>query len=599
MLFKSQSRLLGMASTVALSTATFAALAAFQPAAAQSVGLYGGGSSLSSLTMRQIFDCFGHHPAADGYATTTVSPLTPGQLPSTCAAPFSSADEGLFASVGSGRGLQAFVANDAKQLVNGGPNGASSTVSLPAVPPVFIDTGSSSSAFNTYPYPSLVFGASDAPLPISTGNTTITTSAFTFNTSTNWDVDGTTTPTTIAVTATATVTYDAANRGAAVQLPLFEAPVAIAINTNNASKFQIQSALTAGTAGSAIQLSTAQVCAIFSGTVTDWDSTANITALNAAGSQITEPFDTDNVGLSAPTPQPYASSTLPIQIVYRGDGSGTSFIFANYLHNSCAPLANATNSYSTIFPNPLSSTGVPNTSFLTAVVNNALAVHSGAHFTPETGSIGVATQIGTARAAAGSIGYLSADFTQPYANATILGTAAPLSASIQDQSQQSVGILHPSQANFIAPTPAGADGAFQTLEAFAPVNSTFSNVAWNLYAAVYPTSAGTTLAGKSILGIPNQANAYPITGTTFMFLSSCYSNASAATDLTNFIDWYYGGTTGAANGTVSAVLANNGFSPLIPAIAGAIVQEYANGGSASITAASTGGNGCPSGAHGA
>lgn len=119
-------RVLGTTSLVVLSAA--AMIGAQQPAAAQT-GIYGGGSTLSSLALRQIFDCYaGATLANDGRAfSPSFSTAMPSLnlLPASCTM-FSPSVEGLFAAVGSGNGQRAYIADDARQLFRGSPD------SLPA-----------------------------------------------------------------------------------------------------------------------------------------------------------------------------------------------------------------------------------------------------------------------------------------------------------------------------------------------------------------------------------------------------------------------------------------------------------------------------------
>ncbi len=553
-------RLLGTTSMLALSAGAILATAMIQPAAAATPagGLWGGGSSLSSLTARQIFDC---------YAGTSISP-------SVCTTPVAGAVEGLFAAVGSGRGQQAFIAHDQLQLLNGG---GVPLAGLPAVPPPFIDSASASPSFNGYPYPGISFAASDNPLP-----TSLTTAAFTFTglSTAGWapgNVSGS-----VSVGNPTTVTYSTANFGPAIQLPLFEVPVAIAVNTSGLDGLQSNAVAPASTsdAGGAIQLSTAQVCAIFSGTVTDWNSTASISAFDNTGTLTTLPFSDANrstTDSAKQTPQAYASSSVPIRVTYRADSSGTSFIFTNYLQASCLPLATAGNKYATIF----GAAGLPSTTFSTLVSAVTTAGNSAANWQSATGSGGVATAIGTAAGSttSGAIGYLSADFTTPY-DATSGVVNAPHSASVQNEDQRATNISHPAVGvSFIAPTPAGADLAYSALTGNATIPNTTDYNGWNIYNYTY---ASGTLSGKSILGIPNTTDAYPVAGTTFIDLYSCYANA--ATDVTNFLKWYYNNgnsssvaltsTTLTPNATVAAVLQNNGFNPLHPAVAASLFNEY-------------------------
>lgn len=108
--------LLGTASALALAVTAIVGAAAPQPAAAAQ-GIYGGGSTLLSLSARQIFDCYhGVTLPSDGYSFSSSFP-TPGALPTTCTIGALSTVEGLYAGVGSGSGLRGFIANDPRQLL--------------------------------------------------------------------------------------------------------------------------------------------------------------------------------------------------------------------------------------------------------------------------------------------------------------------------------------------------------------------------------------------------------------------------------------------------------------------------------------------------
>ncbi|WP_027580554.1 substrate-binding domain-containing protein [Bradyrhizobium sp. Ai1a-2] len=622
-------RLLGTTSLVVLSAA--AMLGAQQPAAAQSTistGIYGGGSMLSSLTLRQIFDCYaGTTVANDGQtfspSFTTATP-SPDLLPASCTQ-FSTAVEGLFAGVGSGNGQRAYIANDPRQLFRGNPKSTPALVKRPSLNPPFRDTANPN--FSKYPYPQLDFTASDAPL----ASTNLTTVSFgNFLPSTNWQ----NTPL-IAAATRKTVSFNTASAGAPIQLPILEVPVAIAVNTSNPLSgvtWNNQSALTPNTqAGGAIQLSAAQLCAIFSATVTDWHDTSTlIPYLDKTGAQQLQHFYDDNTNGTV-TPVAYTSGRLPIRVVYRSDESGTSFILTNYLANYC-PLLDPTGTYNykAIFTGVgiakggtvTTTANLPSSDFDNLLENiravkgdaehdhrDSLAVEDDSErpdprWISAEGSNHEALKIGTSRLLAGRIGYLSADYTQPYATTVseeILGQTitapAPLSASIQNQNQRVVGVYHPGQVvsgraqNFIPPTPTGAQAAFRSLNFPAPA-VTYND--WNIYAQVYGPGTifgGVPYGGLSIIANPQRVGAYPITGATFINVYSCYSDASGARvpALKNWLAWFFGGSqTGlppydpatsdaGAPGydpNVAAIIRNNGLHELDPAWAASIQNQY-------------------------
>ncbi|MGY3450481.1 substrate-binding domain-containing protein [Bradyrhizobium sp. USDA 4353] len=620
-------RLRGTASVLVLSAAA-ALAAAVQPAAAQTA-VYGGGSTLVSLAMRQAMDCYNAQTVTnDGYSFSSsfnATLPTPGLLPGSqdganCGQVGALGTVGLYAAVGSGAGQRAFITNDPKQLLRG----SAPSLSLPAVPPVFLE--SSVPALATYPYARVDFGAGDSPLP----NTLTATALTNFTPASNWQDQ-----TAIAASnATSATTYNVASFGPAIQLPLIEAPVAIVVNTSNTpvATWTVNSAGTAGTPGSAIQLSTAQLCAIFSGEVRDWSSTAAIAALDNLGQARVQTFMDDNTG-NGGAAQAYVSNSLPIQVAFRSDGSGTSYILTNFLANSCPQLdVDGSHNYAKIFTGVgvtfpstavtlnnqvagttstttvaaktnASAANLPSTTFANLIAN--IKAVKGVDVSTGTGgwlagngtgdvadTVSSNAQDAKGNYLGGRIGYVSNDFAKPYNPAS----GAPVSASIQNDEQRSRGIYHPDQESFIAPTPASADLAFQSVT----VPTTTNYQAWNVYNQTYAgvgQFGGVSVDGKSQLGLPITAGAYPVTGTTFAYLYSCYNTSSAptrVTDITNFLSWFY------ASQDAASVLQNNGFNALNPNFATAINTSYLTAGSGTaISGSSTQVDGCSSVAVGA
>ena len=612
--------LLGTASALALAVTAIVGAAAPQPAAAAQ-GVYGGGSTLLSLSARQIFDCYhGVTLPSDGYSFSSSFP-TPGALPTTCTIGALSTVEGLYAGVGSGSGQRGFIANDPHQLLQS-PNVPTvpNIFPLPASAPVYVD-GSGASPFGLYPYPELDLAASDSPLPsftVTTGSTlaaanSLTTVSYSsFTPTTNWQGLPPTT-TTVTAAASTTVNYSTAKFGQPIQIPAAEVPVAIAINvaTTTAATWTIRSALSPNTqAGGAIQLSAAQLCAIFSANVRNWDSTASIANLTTSGGVATvtsQLFDADNTNATTHTGTPYTNVSLPITVAYRSDGSGTSFIITNYLAAVCPLLDNGTNNYTKIFTGVGRTTGatanLPSTSFANLVANiktvTGVDVTTGtAPWVGASGSGNVAVAINNNSANSGRIGYLSNDFTKAYsASAT-----APLSASIQDEHLRASGVNHPgdsgtlgSAQNFIAPTPLNAFNAWKHITApAATVSAPATYNDWNVYNQTFASgtkSGGANIGSLPILPLDTDTNAYPITGTTFLELYSCYADSAGTRvpAIANFVSWLVGGSVSTLTaGTpststaaspkydpdVGAVLKSNGFNPINAALATAILQQY-------------------------
>lgn len=646
-------RLLATTSLVVLATA--ASLGNAPTAAAQSTisnGLYGGGSTLSSLALRQIFDCYaGTTVANDGHTFSpsfTSTPPSPNLLPTSCTL-VSTSVEGLFAAVGSGNGQRAYIADDAHQLFRGSATSAPAFVLKPSINPPFRDTGNAH--FNTYPYPRLDFAASDTPLASVVSS--LTTVSFTnFAPSTNWQ-----NALLIGALTSHVASFNTASVGAPIQLPAMEVPVAIALNTTNSVTgvtWNVQSALSPRTqAGGTIQLSTAQLCAIFSATVTDWHDTSTlIPYLDMNGVQQFQHFYDDNTNGTL-TPVSYTSASLPIKVVYRADEAGASYILTNYLANACPLLdPTATYNYKKIFTgvgiveggSTTTVANLPSAAF-TNLIDNIEAVKGAAthdhhdpfnvesdavradpHWISAAGSNHEALKIGTGALLSGRIGYLSADFTQPYATTVseevagiTLSAAAPLSASVQNGRQRVLGVYHPGQVdtngtaeNFVAPTPTNVAQAFRSLPTPA-LTGDYNN--WNIYGKVYAAGTvvgGVDYSGLSIIGVPLLTQTdYAISGTSYINAYSCYSDASGTRvpTLKNMLAWYFGGsitglpaydpTTSNSDSPgydpdVANVLQNNGFHELSGPWANNILRTYvkssaAGGLSSSIAAYSSSG----------
>nr|WP_165421595.1 substrate-binding domain-containing protein [Bradyrhizobium sp. Leo170] len=402
--------------------------------------------------------------------------------------------------------------------------------------------------------------------------------------------------------------------GQPIQVPAFEVNVAIAVNT---SGLTVNSAVTgAGTTpgtqanqGAAIQLTTAQMCAIFSGFVTDWsDTTPNkIPYLDSAGMIMLAAFNEANKDSSG-VAQPYSATSKTIRVVYNSDESGETYILTNYLKAVC-PLIDYNAGYISIF----GATNLPSTSFQT-LIDNVNAFRGSTTITSQwigaIGSGGVAATIGTGAAQGGTIGYVGANFTKPYTQAVsgagLTNVDAPYSAALQNEQLRIAGIYvpdntTPSTLEFIAPTPAGALNAWTDTRLRVPA-TTWTWADFNIYNTVFGrvTQGGVSVTGKSVLPLTNRANAYPLSGTAFMFLYSCYSlpagelptdPVNRVTSLTNYLSWHYT----ASNPLLTRVIQNVGFNPVPASYATVIRNKYLSPSSAErIAIGGTAGTNCAS-----
>jgi phosphate transport system substrate-binding protein len=164
----------------------------------------------------------------------------------------------LYAAVGTGSGQSSFLAHSGQGTVGSGEPPDTDTTRFPSI---------------TYPYTDIHWAGGDAPL----SNTTLASYA----------------------------SSDEAIYGAADVIPLASTSVAVAYNPTD----------TGLKSTTKLKLSTAELCGIFTGTITNWD-------------QLTQ------------TGTKFANE--PITVVVRSDGSGTTFLFSNSLNAQCSTFNSVT-----------------------------------------------------------------------------------------------------------------------------------------------------------------------------------------------------------------------------------------------------------------
>lgn len=239
--------------------------------------------------------------------------------------------------------------------------------------------------------------------------------------------------------------------GAANVVPMMAAPVALAYNPGG----------TGLPSGTTLQLSRNSFCGIMTGTITNWDDPS---------------IATDNPGVTF--------NNLAITVVVRSDGSGTTFITSNALNAQCSNFAAVTGGV-----------GIGGSS------TNAPVWPSS--FVAEHGSGGVQAEINSV---AGSIGYLSSNYVQPFA------PAGPLAAALQNKANK-----------FVQPTVAAAKLA---------IRGPFSTVGPCGTAGAVQTCYPAPVTNQ-ILYAPNPTNtgAYPIVGFTYGYFYECSDSTYANTAL--------------------------------------------------------------------
>lgn len=338
-------------------------------------------------------------------------------------------------------------------------NGGGSTLAAPLYEAIIADIVSSSYTYNYFPS-----GSSAAQ------------NAFLSNTISDFGASPTPTGSVDfgASDATLTTTQIGTFVGpkAMIQLPTVGTPITLAFNLPTKAR------------NGGINLSDAQVCAIFGGQDTNW-------------SQVT------GVGV-----------TQPLKVIYRSDGSGTSFLLTQHLAATCqgdagfASNFTASTTFASIFPgstvpsNFVGASGSPNVSL----------------------AIGQASTSNTTGSTVGAIGYISPDYTK-IATVNLTNTTSPFVASVDGE--------QPNKANVIA--------ALGTTAAI-PTNPS-DQTEW-------------------VPAVPNPANGYPIVGYTTMEVASCYANASVGAGVVNLLTNLYNDTNSGVGQIASGEVVSRGFVPV-------------------------------------
>jgi ABC-type phosphate transport system substrate-binding protein len=283
-------------------------------------------------------------------------------------------------------------------------------------------------------------------------------------------------------------TIGLAQGGPLIQVPTFGTPITIPFNLPS-PLFKKGS----------IQLTDTQLCGIFSGKITTWNDPA-LTNLVASGG---------------------TGPALPITVVYRSDGSGTSFLFTSHLAAVCTAANTAAG---------VTFSGVQTfASLFTTVPSNFVAA---------TGSPGVQAAIGldahnsstgTATGTSGAVGYLSPDYTTIATVNQFQTSTFPPVAAVQNSNNVAAGYVLP----------------------------TVPNTTLALSAGVPPTTtAQLENPADYVPAIPSPASGYPIAGYTVWILPTCYANATIGFEIDAFLSELYN------DANFIGIVQQNGFSPL-------------------------------------
>lgn len=385
-------------------------------------------------------------------------------------------------------------------------------------------------------------------------------------------------------------TYETAAKptaGAAIQVPLFVLPVAVAyaptygkIRAADGSvqtlAFNLKAPRADGTGG--LRLKKTTYCGIFNGTITNFNDPA-LKADNGGQSLMATNDDATR----------WNTVGVPIKLVGRKENSGTTNIFTRALNAQCGGT-NFSAGGTDALPAGVKSGAEYNKT--TGVLSTGTEVAG--KFGVADGSDGVAAALGVALADPsatigdvvlnGRLGYLGADWVAP---ATINGSTLH-SADLQQGTGST--FLAPNAKNAAAsfkgilPPQSASTGKYQAVGATGSLPGLRSDPqAW-----VIPANATT--------GLANPTAGYPIVGTTQLLTYTCFASPAVRNAVQGFLAFHLGKVAknsalqpvpaklvSNTSATSLGILATNGVAPLPAQWATAILETF-------VTKVSTGNN---------
>jgi len=386
--------------------------------------------------------------------------------------------------------------------------------------------------------------------------------------------------------------------GAPIQFPLFVIPVSLAYNPVYGLKFADATAATTpttstptatyqfkvaqpvslviGTASTTnpavpaggLRLSKKVYCRIFNGYITNWNS-PEITALNVPAKGAAYPLKADGDDTTR-----WNTEGVPIRLVGRFDGSGTTDIFTRHLAEVCTSTRMGGSSFPNLYLraaeglpwDPSLPTLTGSNSGTTRYVNGAVSTNfaggantlSGAVYHSSTGAVnagteapglfGVANGSGGVAAAInrkadkastvdttvtlnGKLGYISADFVVPAAGQLLYSAAVEVG--------DTQGTKKPL---FAMPTALNATAAFGTKILPPESDKSGKYVKSGIFSRSNPIDwYGALYFGDSQLSNPPVG--YPITGTTQILTGTCFADKAVRNALVTYLTAHVGKLT--------------------------------------------------------
>ncbi len=281
-----------------------------------------------------------------------------------------------------------------------------------------------------------------------------------------------------------------ATNGPLIQIPYIVTPITVPVVNGPAVTSTTTPQTTPGQAHS-IALNDDDLCGIFSGKLTDWNQVIN-----------------------PQTGSAYTAISMPIKVVYRADGSGTTELLTRHLAAVCT-TANT-------------DTGVTFFDSLTFAFSFPGGIVP-SNFIAASGDGGIRRQLASyASAGMAAVAYLAPNYTNTFLapSSTVVTPTGALQLPV-------ASLVNAKNSTYYAPTYANASTALGS--AAAPSKLTANNP------AAWVPAAGNPVSG------------YPVSGTSQIILSQCYKDSTVKTAVHDFLNSHY------TNASFASIVHGNGF----------------------------------------
>jgi hypothetical protein len=417
--------------------------------------------------------------------------------------------------------------------------------------------------------------------------------------------------------------------GAAIQLPLYVLPVAVAYDPKYGTRggldltFNVKSTFvtkdSAGAPTGGLHLSKAAYCKIFNGEITNWNNPVlNVLNGGNATTLTRTLMDADD------STARWDADGAPIRLVGRVDKSGTTDIFTRHLAATCTPFVTVNKFVKSSEALPYDPTSTINmTGFRsdspyvpaapTGNFSGNVQSLSGAFFNKTTqaivttqgveaaglfmvadGSSGVRDAVKFAPDLAspsepttllnGKLGYIGADFVKPAPSAVLFSAALQVGAGTTyagPTAANAVQAMGTGATAILPPQSVAASGAFATTD------TRTNSVTAAAVSRANPLDWTDVLYSNAANTLANPAKGYAITGTTQFLGNTCYSTDAKRFGIVEFLSLNFGKVTKTStNAPISAntfkgtgatslgLLAKAGIAPLPASWQNAVYETF-------------------------